>query len=164
MFIQLDTDKIIFNDTNSEERRELITKKLFEFNQSQSEQVIECDLAYGEALRDRLKTDRPNFIEVYAEVKPQKLVGGLISYIDWGQWLYIDTIWVDTDYRGQGIGKYLIKSAEQKAINKGIKRARLYTFDFQALNFYQKLGYTVYGELEDFPEGHTIYYLKKILS
>ena len=88
----------------------------------------------------------------------------MVSYIDWGQWLYIDIIWVDADYRKKGIGKHLIKSAEQKAKNKGIKRARLYTFDFQALNFYQKLGYTVYGKLEDFPEGHTAYYLKKILS
>lgn len=154
MFIKSDKVNIIFNDTNSEEKRELITKKLFEFNQSQSEQVVECD---------RLKTEPPTFIEVYTEVESQKLVGGLISYIDWGQWLYIDTIWVDAYYRGKGIGKYLIKSAEQKAKNKGIKRARLWTFDFQALNFYKKLDYTVYGKLEDFPEGHTIYYLKKIL-
>lgn len=155
MYIKSDKDNIIFNDTNSEERRELITNKLFEFNQAQSQQVVKCD---------SLKTDTPTFIEVYAEIESQKLVGGLVSYIDWGRWLYIDTIWVDTDYRGQGIGKYLIKSAEQKAINKGIKRARLWTFDFQALNFYKKLGYTVYGKLEDYPEGHTIYYLKKILS
>ena len=145
---------ITFNNTNCEERRELITNKLFEFNQAQSKQVVKCD---------RLKTDTPTFIEIYAEVKPQKLVGGLISYIDWGQWLYIDTIWVDPDYRKKGIGQYLIISAEQKAKNKGIKRARLCTFDFQALLFYKKLGYTVYGKLEDFPEGHTLYYLKKIL-
>ena len=154
MFIKSDKDNITFNDTNSEENRELITKKLFEFNQSQSEKVVECD---------RLKTETPTFIEVYAEVKPQKLVGGLISYIDWGRWLYIDTIWIDADYRKQGIGEYLVTSAEQKAINQGIKRARLYTFDFQALPFYEKLGYIIYGKLEDFPEGHTIYYLKKIL-
>ena len=133
----------------------MIEKKLFEFNQAQSKQVVECD---------RGKTDPPTFIEIYAEVKPQKLVGGLIGYIDWGWWLYIDTIWVDADYRKKGIGHYLVTSAEQKAKNKGIKRAKLCTFDFQALLFYEKLGYTVYGKLEDFPEGHTLYYLKKLLS
>ncbi len=163
MFIKSDQDNIIFNDTSSKEKRKLITHKLFEFNQAQSQQVVTCDLGKAEALRDRLKTDPPTFIEIYAEVKPQKLVGGLISYIDWGQWLYIDTIWVDADYRKQGIGQYLMKSAEQKAKNQDIKRARLCTFDFQALPFYQKLGYTVYGKLEDFPEGHSLYYLKKIL-
>ena len=105
MFIKSNKDKIIFNDINSEERRELITNKLFEFNQSQSKKVVECD---------RLKTETPTFIEVYAEVKPQKLVGGLISYIDWGRWLYIDTIWIDADYRKQGIGEYLVTSANKK--------------------------------------------------
>ncbi len=155
MLIKSEKNKIIFNDANSKERRELITKKLFEFNQAQSRKVLQCDL---------LKTDTPTFIEIYAEVKPQKLVGGLISYIDWGRWLYIDTIWVDADYRKQGIGQYLVTSAQQKAKNKGIKRSRLYTFDFQGLPFYEKLGYTVYGKFDDFPEGHTVYYLKKILS
>ncbi len=164
MLLKLEKDKITVNDANSKERRKFITNKLFEFNQAQSKQVLQCDLGFAEALRDRLKNDTPTFIEIYAEVKPQKLVGGLISYIDWGQWLYIDTIWVDADYRKQGIGQYLVTSAEQKAKNKGIKRVKLYTFDFQALPFYEKLGYTVYGKLDDYPEGHTVYYLKKILS
>ena len=126
MLTKLEQNRFIFNDNNSDEKRNLIEKKLFEFNQAQSKQVIECD---------RLKTEPPTFIEIYAEVKPQKLVGGLISYIDWGQWLYIDTIWVDADYRKQGIGEYLVTSVEQKAKNQGIKRARLCTFDFQALPF-----------------------------
>ena len=154
MSIKLDKNNVIFDDINSKEKRELISQKLFEFNQAQSKQVVECD---------RLKTKSPTFIEVYAEIKPQKLVGGLVGYIDWGRWLYIDMLWLDANYRKQGIGQYLITSAEQKVKNKGIKRARLCTFDFQALPFYHKLGYTIYGKLEDFPEGHTLYYLKKIL-
>ncbi|MEM8718572.1 MAG: GNAT family N-acetyltransferase [Cyanobacteria bacterium P01_G01_bin.39] len=155
MFIKLDRKKYItFNDTNSESRRKFIDDRLFEFNQTQSQQVVKCD---------NLKTKIPDFIEIYAEVEPEKLVGGLVSYVDWGRWLCIDTIWIDANYRKQGIGEYLIKYAEQKAINKDIKRARLCTFDFQALPFYKKLGYTIYGELKDYPEGHTLYYLKKAL-
>ena len=137
---------ITFGDINSKGRRKLIARELVEFNQSQSYRVVECD---------RLQTDPPTFIEVYAEVEPDRLVGGLVGYIDWGRWLYIDVIWVDADYRNKGIGEYLVKSAEQKAISKSIKRVRLYTFDFQALPFYKKLGYTIYGELEDFPEDRT---------
>lgn len=147
-------DNLVFNDINSEEKRKFINRKLFEFNQSQSKKIVECD---------RLQTNPPTFIEIYAEAEPEKVIGGLIGYVDWGRWLYIDVIWVDANYRKRGIGQYLIEVAEQKAIKKRIKRARLYTFDFQALSFYKKLGYTVYGELEDFPEGHTAYYLKKVL-
>ncbi|MGL6341274.1 MAG: GNAT family N-acetyltransferase [Waterburya sp.] len=153
MIKELDAKKIIFNDINNQERRELITNKLIKFNKSQSKKVEQCY-----ELENHLST-----IEIYAELKPQKLIGGLIGYIDWG-WLDIDIIWIDGDYRGKGIGKKLVKSAEQKAIDNSIKKSKLYTFDFQALPFYEKLGYTIYGKLEDYPEGHTVYYLKKNLS
>ena len=146
-------DEITFSNVSSKERRRLISNKLIELNKAQSPRVYQCYES---------ETNPPTFIEIYAEVEPHKLIGGLICHIDWG-WLEVDTIWVDIDYRKQGIGQYLVISTEQKAKNKGIKRAKLCTFDFQALPFYQKLGYTVYGKLEDFPEGHTLYYLKKIL-
>ena len=32
---------------------------------------------------------------------------------------------------------------------------------FQALSFYQKLGYQIFGQLEDYPVGHTRYFLQK---
>jgi ribosomal protein S18 acetylase RimI-like enzyme len=153
MLIKLDKDDIYFNDYSSKERRELISNKLIEFNKAQSAQVYQCYQS---------ENDRPDFIEIYAEVKSQKLIGGLIGYIDWG-WLDIDTIWINKDYRGKGIGKYLVKSAEEKAQNNGIRRAKLCTFDFQALPFYENLDYIVYGKLENYPEGHTFYYLKKDL-
>ena len=35
---------------------------------------------------------------------------------------------------------------------------------FQALPFYQKYGYQVWGQLDDFPPGHTHYYLRKEFS
>jgi hypothetical protein len=38
------------------------------------------------------------------------------------------------------------------------------TMSFQALPFYQKQGYTVFGILEDLPEGHRRYYLRKDLE
>ncbi len=154
MLIKNELDKIVYSDINTQERRKLISNKLIEFDKSQSFKVTQCYES---------ENDSPDFIEIYAEVKPQKLVGGLVSYIDWG-WLDIDTIWLEEDYRGKGIGKYLIISAEQKAIDKGIKRAKLCTFDFQALPVYKKLGYKVYGKVEDFYEGHTLYYLQKKLS
>jgi hypothetical protein len=37
------------------------------------------------------------------------------------------------------------------------------TIDFQALPFYQKLGYTGWGRLDDLPPGHVRYFLKKDL-
>ncbi len=150
----MNINNLEISNISDENRRVFIEKKLFEFNQNQSQSVINCDC---------LKTDKTTFIEVYAENEQQLLIGGLIAFIDWGRWLQIDTIWIEENYRKQGLGRYLVEFAEEKAKKQGIKRAKLCTFDFQALPFYQKLNYTIYGELEDFPEGHTLYYLKKIL-
>ncbi|MBC8089189.1 MAG: N-acetyltransferase, partial [Phycisphaerae bacterium] len=37
------------------------------------------------------------------------------------------------------------------------------TFDFQARAFYERLGYSVYGALDNFPRGHTQFHLAKVL-
>ena len=46
---------------------------------------------------------------------------------------------------------------------KGAKLIHLDTFDFQAKEFYEKQGYIVFGILENCPEKHYRYYLKKVL-
>ena len=148
----MDKNDVYFSDSSSKERRELINNKLVEFNKAQSPKVHQCYQS----------EEQPDFIEIYAQTQSQ-LIGGLIGYIDWG-WLDIDVIWIDEVYRGKGIGKYLVESAEQKARGKDIRQAKLCTFDFQALEFYKKLGYIVYGKLDDYPKGHSFYYLRKDLD
>ena len=50
---------------------------------------------------------------------------------------------------------------EQYAQSKGISNYHLETTSFQALPFYQKQGYEVFGQLPDMPPGHISYFLKK---
>lgn len=38
------------------------------------------------------------------------------------------------------------------------------TFDFQAKDFYLKLGYQVFGVLDNCPQDHSRYFMSKILS
>jgi signal transduction histidine kinase len=57
-----------------------------------------------------------------------------------------------------------MKRAEEIAKERGYTHIILETFSFQALPFYQKLGFVVYGQLDDFPPGHTRYSLKKKLT
>ena len=54
-----------------------------------------------------------------------------------------------------------MRAAEQEARDRGCSHAHCDTYDFQALPFYQKLGYQVFGQLEDYPAGHTRYFLQK---
>lgn len=88
------------------------------------------------------------------------IVGGLIGYTHWN-WLFVSHLWTDENHRGQGIGSCLMAAAEKEAIARGCLHAHCDTFDFQALPFYRKLGYQVFGSLEDYPIGHTRYFLSK---
>jgi GNAT superfamily N-acetyltransferase len=94
----------------------------------------------------------------------EKLIGGIYGHLIMDNILSIDVLFVDKDYRSCGHGSNLIRRIEIEAKNKGAYLAQLDTFDFQGLDFYKKLGYTVFGTLDDCPSpGHQRFYLKKKL-
>jgi len=92
----------------------------------------------------------------------QELMGGVIGETHW-DWLYISLMFIKEDLRGSGHGHQLLELAENEARKRGAKNAYLDTFSFQAPDFYKKYGYTVFGELSDFPPGHKRYYMTKKL-
>ena len=53
--------------------------------------------------------------------------------------------------------------AEAEAVVRGCHGAWLDTFDFQARGFYEKLGYTCFAELPEYPIGHSRFFMKKPL-
>lgn len=89
--------------------------------------------------------------------------GGLVGHTMWN-WCFIELLWVDEALRGTGIGTDLMAKAEALAITRGARHIYLDTLSFQGDGFYQKLGYEVFGELDDFPPGHRRIWLKKDLS
>lgn len=91
------------------------------------------------------------------------VVGGILGEINWG-WMHIRGLWVDETIRNGGWGTTLLDSLEQYALSKGISNVRLETTTFQALDFYLKAGYSVFGELPNMPMGHISYFLQKQLG
>ena len=89
------------------------------------------------------------------------IIAGCVAKMYCWNVLYIDILWVDEHYRKQGLGSVLLKAVEHTAEEKGCYLVHLDTFDFQAKEFYEKHGYTLFGTLEDCPKGHCRYYLKK---
>ena len=92
-----------------------------------------------------------------------ELIGGAGGSIGLG-WLHVDVMWIAESYRGRDLGSQLLRRLEEMASERGARRAHVETTSFQALDFYRKHGYAVFGQLEDFPEGHTYFYLKKDLA
>ena len=91
-----------------------------------------------------------------------KTIGGLSGSTNFG-WLHIRLLAVDSTLCGKGYGSKLVNLAEEEAVSRGCTSAHLDTFSFQALPFYKKLGYEVFGTLDDYPTTHQRYYLKKRL-
>jgi len=91
-----------------------------------------------------------------------EIVGGVIGATYW-DWCHIDLMWVKEELRSRGYGHRLLTLAEDEARRRGAKHAFLDTFSFQAPDFYKQHGYQVFGELQDFPAGHTRYFMTKQL-
>jgi ribosomal protein S18 acetylase RimI-like enzyme len=90
------------------------------------------------------------------------IVGGLTGKTYWN-YLDVAFLWVDEGHRGSGFGKTLMLAAEAEARQRGCRYALLDTFSFQALEFYEKLGYRQFGQLSGF-SGHVRHYLAKDLD
>jgi predicted N-acetyltransferase YhbS len=79
-------------------------------------------------------------------------------------WLFIAALWVNEANRGGGIGTALMQEAEKEARHRGCTGIFLDTYSFQARPFYERLGFSVFGELRDCPAGEIRYYLSKLLA
>ncbi len=93
-----------------------------------------------------------------------RLIGGCIAEMYFWKIVSVEILWVDESHRGRGLGRDLLLAVENAAREAGCTLIHLDTFDFQARDFYLKLGYEVFGTLEDCPKGHCRYYLRKKLN
>jgi GNAT superfamily N-acetyltransferase len=92
-----------------------------------------------------------------------KLIAGITATLYcWGI-LYTDALWVHEQHRHRGLGTKLLRNLEEEAKKKGCTLSHLDTFDFQGKAFYEKLGYELFGILDECPPGHQRYFLKKAL-
>lgn len=91
------------------------------------------------------------------------VLGGLYGRFFF-QWLFIELLSVPEAARGQGMGSKLMQMAEDLAREKNCVGVWLDTFDFQAPDFYKKLGFSAVGQIDDYPPGHQRYFMQKRLT
>jgi len=101
-------------------------------------------------------------VSIFLRDANDEVLGGVLGEI-WAQWLFVSHLWLAAPLRRHGYGRKLLLAAESYAVEKGCHGAYLTTSSFQARPFYEKLGYEVFAELDDFPAGHKQYFLKKRL-
>jgi len=92
-----------------------------------------------------------------------KIVGGILtSTLYWS--LYLEVLWVDNKYRGLGYGRHLVLAAQKLAKKNGCITSHVYTFSWQAPDFYQAVGYKLIATYEGYHGGITELILMKRLD
>jgi GNAT superfamily N-acetyltransferase len=102
-------------------------------------------------------------LAIFVRDDDEQIAAGL-SGGTWGGYLEIKSLWVREDRRGQGLGRRLLLEAEQEARARGCTQVLLDTHDFQAPEFYKKLGYNVFGVFAGIGGLYNRYYLSKQLA
>ena len=97
----------------------------------------------------------------FALIDQDVMVGGITGTLE-SQGFHIQGLGIDKQLRGKNFGTELMKKIEEAAIKEGAKQLTVSTQDYQAVGFYEKMGYSVFAKLEDWPfEGTTKYYMHK---
>lgn len=83
----------------------------------------------------------------------------------YSNWFYITDLFVEKAYRGRGLGFQLMQKLEDRVQSYGIENIWTWTGSAQAPDFYQKLGYEAFCEMDDwYASGHSRIGLRKILA
>lgn len=136
-------DLYISHEANKSDKN-YVTYKLYEYNL----------MNFPDDLKGRYQE-----VNLYLKNTEGQAFGGILAEIVWN-WMDIKYLFVDKPYRKSGHGTQLMLEAEKVAKEKGCEFIKVDTLSFQALDFYKKLGYEVFGEIPNAGR-HTHYYLKK---
>jgi GNAT superfamily N-acetyltransferase len=152
-------------EAQAEQKREQLVVTLEDQPDEATQIVLLSGLAaYNESRAGPDPVRQPqNHLCIVARDGEGRVRGGLQG-VTIGAWMAIDVVWVEEDFRGQGLGSRLLERAEAVAVERGCKWSILATFDFQAPEFYLGRAYVEYARMEDFPLGHTRFQLRKALD
>lgn len=113
----------------------------------------------------KLKKGQPpiEFFTFFVRDENNVIKGGCNGSLYYGCF-YIDQLWLDESLRNKGFGTQLMQRAEQYAREKKCLFATVNTMDWEALGFYQKLGYTIEFKREGYLNDSIFYFLRKNLA
>ena len=136
--------KIEIRNDNRPELEAFLEDRLYEFN---CKATGICD---GELLNASVEDESGNIVAA-------------INGHTWGGCCELLNLWVHEESRGSGLGVALMQAAEQEAVRRGCSQIVLWTHDFQAPGFYEKLGFQRLAAALDYPHGHEkIIYVKRL--
>jgi N-acetylglutamate synthase-like GNAT family acetyltransferase len=82
----------------------------------------------------------------------------------WGGICEVKTLWVHPERRKAGLGSALMGQAIEEARTRGCRLMFLSTYDFQAPDFYARLGFERIATIPDKPLGHVEHIMRRTLT
>jgi GNAT superfamily N-acetyltransferase len=117
-------------------------------------------MAFNIAQRPRVTWQKDVFTVIVKDGSGKEC-GGARGVVRMGA-VDLQTPWLEEDLRGEGLGAKIVHAVEDEAQRRGARAVLLYTYDFQARGFYERLGYSCFGSF-DFPDGVTRFYMGRRL-
>lgn len=117
-------------DVCSKKEQDYIIERLVEYNLSQVE-----------------AKQKENFIDLSKKIgKDDKIVAGIVARMYCWNVVYVDTLWVDSSYRGKKLGSLLLEEVENELNQKVLNLFILIHLIFKPKNFMRSKGilYLVY--------------------
>lgn len=82
----------------------------------------------------------------------------------WGGICEVKTLWVHPEHRKAGLGSALMGQAMDEARTRGCRLMFLTTYDFQAPDFYARMGFECIATIPDKPLGHVEHIMRRTLT
>lgn len=99
---------------------------------------------------------------IFVRNEEGKIIAGCSGSVIFGS-IYTDQLWVDPNLRNRGLGKKLMEAVHEYGKKQGCTLATVTTMDFQAPNFYAKLGYKIDFSKEGYNKGASCIFMSKKL-
>ena len=139
--------KITLTDSPDNNALKVISELLKQFNE----------------VRSGLSNDYLPLTIVLSDPDTDETIGGLVGWTS-SSYLFVNLLYLPETVRGMGLGRRLMTQAEEEAVRRGCHGVWLDTFSFQARGFYERLGYSLFGSIDNYPPGHSRFFFKKTLK
>lgn len=135
--------------------------KIVELNYEELKQLEESLESYDSQF---LPTQNSEIFQLGIKNDKQQVIAGLFATCTAFHIVYVSMLFVDSQYRRQGLGKSLLDELERQARLKNLKLIRLDTFDYQGRDFYKAIGYEEVGSYYDENQNFSEHFFLKRLT
>ncbi|MDF3033330.1 MAG: N-acetyltransferase [Alphaproteobacteria bacterium] len=114
---------------------------------------------YKEALKKKSMRPIQRF-GFFLKNETSQTVGGVDGFCYYGC-LYMDQLYIEEAYRGQGWGQKLVRAAEDFGVSQKCTMFTVTTMDWEAKGFYEKLGYVLEFSRAGYENQSMMHHLRK---